>query len=79
MIEIISHLARPFSLSVRLMGNIYAEELIVTNLNQLFPFVVSMPVMALGLFAGTLQAFIFSVLTIVYIAGSVEHAHDEEH
>ena len=79
MIEIISHLARPFSLSVRLMGNIYAEELIVTNLNQLFPFVISMPVMALGLFAGTLQAFIFSVLTIVYIAGSVEHAHDEEH
>jgi F-type H+-transporting ATPase subunit a len=78
-IEIISHLARPFSLSVRLMGNIYAEELIVTNLNQLFPFVISMPVMALGLFAGTLQAFIFSVLTIVYIAGSVEHAHDEEH
>ena len=78
-IEIISHLARPFSLSVRLMGNIYAEELIVTNLNQLFPFVVSMPVMALGLFAGTLQAFIFSVLTLVYIAGSVEHAHDEEH
>ena len=77
-IEIISHLARPFSLSVRLMGNIYAEELIVSNLNQLFPFLISVPVMALGLFAGILQAFIFSVLTIVYIAASVEHAHDED-
>ena len=60
------------------MGNIYAEELIVSNLNQLFPFLISVPVMALGLFAGILQAFIFSVLTIVYIAASVEHAHDED-
>jgi len=76
-IEIISHLARPFSLSVRLFGNIFAEELIIGSLNNIFPFLISLPVMALGLFASTVQAFIFIVLTMVYIGGAVEHAHDE--
>lgn len=78
-IEIISHMARPLSLSVRLFGNIFAEELIITSLNSLFPFVISLPVMALALFASTIQAFIFIVLTMVYIGGAVEHAHDDEH
>ncbi len=77
-IEIISHLARPFSLSVRLFGNIFAEELIIGSLNNIFPFLISLPVMALGLFASTVQAFIFIVLTMVYIGGAVEHAHEEE-
>ena len=80
-IEIVSHLARPFSLSVRLFGNIYAEELIIGSLNSIFPFVISLPVMALGLFASTVQAFIFVVLTMVYIGGAVEHAqpHATDH
>jgi F-type H+-transporting ATPase subunit a len=77
-IEVISHLARPFSLSVRLFGNIFAEELIVGSLNAMFPFFIALPVMALGLFAGTIQAFIFIVLTMVYIGGAVEHAHEGE-
>lgn len=77
-IEIISHMARPFSLSVRLFGNIFAEELIIGTLNGLFPFLISLPVMALALFAGTLQAFIFVVLTMVYLGGAVEHAHADE-
>ncbi len=78
-IEIISHFARPFSLSVRLYGNIFAEELIIGSLNGMFPFLISLPVMALALFASTVQAFIFIVLTMVYIGGAVEHAHGEEH
>ncbi len=78
-IEIISHLARPFSLSVRLFGNIFAEELIITILNGIFPFLITLPVMALALFASTVQAFIFTVLTIVYIGGAVESSHEESH
>jgi F-type H+-transporting ATPase subunit a len=77
-IEIISHFARPFSLSVRLFGNIFAEELIIEILNSLFPFLISLPVMALGVFASTIQAFIFIVLTMVYLGGAVEHGHEEE-
>ena len=76
-IEIISHCARPFSLSVRLFGNIFAEELILETLNSLFPFLISLPVMGLALFASTVQAFIFIVLTMVYLGGSLEHSHEE--
>lgn len=76
-IEIISHCARPFSLSVRLFGNIFAEELILETLNSLFPFLISLPVMGLALFASTVQAFIFIVLTMVYLGGSMEHSHEE--
>lgn len=76
-IEIISHCARPFSLSVRLFGNIFAEELIIQTLNGLFPFLLSLPVMGLALFASTVQAFIFIVLTMVYLGGAVEHAHED--
>lgn len=79
-IEIISHLARPFSLSVRLFGNIFAEELIIGSLNKyIFPFLVSLPVMLLALLLSTIQAFIFIMLTMVYISGAVEESHDEGH
>jgi F-type H+-transporting ATPase subunit a len=79
LIEIVSHLARPFSLSVRLFGNIFAEELVIGLLNNLFPFLASVVVMFLALFASTIQALIFILLTMVYISGAVEDAHEENH
>jgi F-type H+-transporting ATPase subunit a len=79
LIEIISHLARPFSLSVRLFGNIFAEELVIGLLNNLFPFLASVLVMFLALFASTIQALIFILLTMVYISGAVEDAHEGSH
>jgi len=78
-IEIVSHLARPFSLSMRLFGNIFAEEMIIGSLNQIFPFLTSVLVMFLGLFASTIQAFIFILLTMVYLSGAVEEAHEAGH
>lgn len=78
-IELISHLARPMSLSIRLFGNIFAEELIIKSLNNIVPFLASIPVMFLALFASTIQAFIFILLTMVYISGAVEEAHGEHH
>jgi F-type H+-transporting ATPase subunit a len=79
-VEVVSHMARPFSLSVRLFGNIFAEELVIGSLNNyLFPFFASIPIMFLSLFLGTIQAFIFILLTMVYISGAVEEAHGEAH
>jgi F-type H+-transporting ATPase subunit a len=80
-VEIVSHMARVLSLSMRLFGNIFAEELIIGSLNQyIFPFLTSVPVMFLALFASTIQAFIFVLLTMVYISGAVEEGeHKEEH
>lgn len=74
-IEIISHLARPFSLSVRLFANIFGEHQVVAVFFGLVPFIVPLPIMALGVFASFLQAFIFMVLTMIYIAGAVSEEH----
>ncbi len=81
-VEIVSHLARILSLSMRLFGNIFAEELIIASLNQyLFPVLTSVLVMFLALFASAIQAFIFMLLSMVYISGAVEEAaeHNGEH
>jgi F-type H+-transporting ATPase subunit a len=79
-IEVISHLARVMSLTLRLFGNIFGEELVIIILAGLIPFVVPLPMMFLGLLTGTLQALIFVILTMVYLgaAVTVEH-HDEAH
>ena len=74
-IEIISHLARPFSLSVRLFANIFGEHQVAAVFFALIPFIVPIPILALGLFTSVLQAFIFMVLTMVYIAGAVSEEH----
>jgi F-type H+-transporting ATPase subunit a len=75
-IEIISHLARPFSLTVRLYANIFAEELLIIVFFGLIPLLLPLPFMAYAVFGGFLQAFIFITLSQVYIAGAVA---TEEH
>ena len=75
-VEIISHVSRILSLSVRLFGNIFGEELVVVVLAFLIPFVVPVPMMAFGVFGSTLQAFVFTMLTVIYLGGAVA---TEEH
>ena len=70
-VEIISHVSRILSLSVRLFGNIFGEELVVIVLAFLIPFVVPLPMMAFGVFGSTLQAFVFTMLTVIYLGGAV--------
>lgn len=79
-IEIISHVARPVSLSVRLMGNMFADHTVVaifTVLVPLVPVIVPLPVMLLGVFVCFVQTLVFCLLSIIYIATAIEHA--EEH
>jgi F-type H+-transporting ATPase subunit a len=80
-IEIISHTSRVLSLSLRLFGNIFGEELVILVLFSLIPFFVPLPMMFLGLVTGALQAFIFMLLSIIYLQGAVavEHHHEDEH
>ena len=77
-IEIISHLARVMSLSLRLFGNIFGEELVILILFTIIPFLVPLPMMLLGLVTGGLQAFIFVLLSIIYLQGAVAVEHHEE-
>jgi F-type H+-transporting ATPase subunit a len=78
-IELISHLSRVMSLSLRLFGNVFGEELVILILFTLIPWLVPLPMMLLGLVTGGLQAFIFMLLSIIYLQGAVavEHEHDE--
>jgi F-type H+-transporting ATPase subunit a len=78
-IELISHTSRVMSLSLRLFGNIFGEELVILILFSIIPFLVPLPMMFLGLITGGLQAFIFMLLSIIYLQGAVavEHHHDE--
>ena len=76
-IEIVSHLARPLSLSLRLFGNITGDHLVVGIFLGLVPFVVPSIFYGLGVFVSFMQAFIFTVLSMIYISGAV--AHEEEH
>ena len=75
-IELISHIARPATLTIRLFANIMAEELVITIFFGLIPYFVPLPFMAFAIFGGMLQAFIFCTLTMVYLGGAVS---TEEH
>jgi F-type H+-transporting ATPase subunit a len=75
-IEIISHLSRVLSLSLRLFGNIFGEELVILILFSIIPFLVPLPMMFLGLITASLQAFIFVLLSIIYLGGAVATEHD---
>jgi F-type H+-transporting ATPase subunit a len=76
-IELISHFSRPVSLSIRLFSNIFAEEVLIVVIASIIPYFLPLPFMALSIFTGFLQAFIFILLACIYISGAV--AHEEEH
>jgi len=71
-INILEDFTKPLSLSFRLFGNVLADELTITVLTGLVPLVVPLPIMLLGLFAGSVQALIFSTLAAAYIAEALE-------
>merc|ERR1719450_1257301 len=71
-INILEDFTKPLSLSFRLFGNVLADELTVAVLTFLVPFVVPLPIMALGIFAGSIQALIFSTLASAYIHEALE-------
>jgi F-type H+-transporting ATPase subunit a len=76
-IEIISHFSRPLSLSMRLFGNIFAEELLILIMASIIPFLLPLPFMAIAIITAVVQAYVFVLLSCIYIAGAV--AHEEEH
>ena len=74
-IEIISHLARMLSLTIRLFANMYAGDMVTLVFFSLIP--LGVPIVFLGLHIGVslLQAYIFVLLTMVYLAGAVAEEH----
>lgn len=71
-INILEDFTKPLSLSFRLFGNVLADELTISVLTSLVPLLIPLPIMALGIFAGSVQALIFSTLAAAYIAEALE-------
>ena len=71
-IEIASEIARTFSLTFRLFGNIMGEEIIISILFIVMPLFMPVPMMLFSIFTGLLQAYIFTLLTCVYIGGAIK-------
>ncbi len=78
-LNILEHLTRVVSLSLRLYGNVSGEHLVVAILALLAPFALPVPMIALSLFTGFIQAYIFFTLGLVYLGAMIEEggAHNE--
>lgn len=74
-IEIVSHLARPLSLSVRLFGNIRGEDLVLAIVLMLVPFLMPLPVVILMIFTSIIQTLVFMMLSMIYISLAMQEAH----
>jgi F-type H+-transporting ATPase subunit a len=74
-IEIISHFARPLSLTVRLYANMFAGEQVYVTFVALTKVILPVIFIGLHLFVGVLQAYIFMLLAMVYVGGAVSHEH----
>ena len=87
-IEVFSELAKPVSLSIRLFANMFGKEQVVMALIVIFavpllqrfylPLPIHFPVLLLGVLVAFVQAFVFSILTLIYLALATEH-HEAVH
>jgi F-type H+-transporting ATPase subunit a len=74
-IELISHFARILSLTVRLYANMFAGEMVTLVFFSLVPIAIPLVFMGLHLGVALIQAYIFMLLTMIYVAQSVAHDH----
>ncbi|MFN7685728.1 MAG: F0F1 ATP synthase subunit A [Oligoflexia bacterium] len=74
-IEIASHIFRPLSLALRLRGNIEGDHIVLSVFSGLVPYVLPMVFYGLGIFVAFVQAFVFCLMTMVYISLSTAHDH----
>jgi F-type H+-transporting ATPase subunit a len=73
MIEIISHVVRPVSLSIRLLGNIYGDHVVLGMFSELTPLLIPIIFMVMAIFVAFIQAFVFTLLSIIYIGLAEKH------
>lgn len=74
-LETISHLVRPMSLSLRLTANIFGDHLLLGVFNQLVPFLIPAVLLFMGLLVAVIQSFVFTLLTGIYINMAISHDH----
>ena len=77
-IEIVSNFIRPFSLALRLRFNMMGDHIVLSEFSKLVPLIVPIAFMFLGILVSLIQAYVFTVLTMVYIQMAVEEHHDHD-
>lgn len=77
-LELIGEVSRVISLTFRLFGNIFAGSVLMLIISHLVPYVIPIPFLGLELFVGFIQALVFAVLAMLFIA-SATHKHEEAH
>jgi F-type H+-transporting ATPase subunit a len=78
-IEILSNLIRPVSLALRLRGNMFGDHLVLSKFSELAPAFIPIIFMVLGILVSIIQAYVFTVLSMVYISLAVAHHDHDEH
>ena len=77
-LELISHAMRPVTLGLRLKGNMVGDHAVLVIFSELVPYLVPIPFYVLGIFVCFMQAFVFTLLTMIYVGLSVEtHDHGD--
>jgi F-type H+-transporting ATPase subunit a len=74
-LEGISHLVRPFSLALRLFGNMFGDHLVVEIFTELTKVVIPVLFYMLGALVSLIQAFVFTLLSVIYVAMAISHEH----
>lgn len=78
-LEVFSHGFRPVSLSLRLFGNMLGDHEVIGTFISLTKLVVPVAFYAMGTLVSLIQAFVFTLLSMIYVALAISHGHDEEH
>ena len=78
-LELIDNLVRPVSLALRLFGNMTGDHLVLEIFTDLTKLVVPVVFYMLGAFVSLIQAFVFTLLTVIYTSLAIGHAHEHEH
>ncbi len=88
LIEVSSEVAKMLSLSLRLFGNVFAGEVLLTAMASMLAYILPLPFMGLELLVGLIQAMVFSMLALVYLTiattevhghGDFDETHDKNH
>ena len=74
-IELVSHIVRPMSLGLRLQGNMMGDHTVLGIFLELVPVGIPVIFYFLGLFVCFMQAFVFTMLTMIYVSLSISHDH----
>ena len=71
LMNLIGEMAKILSLSFRLFGNVFAGEVLMSIITALVPLVLPLPFLVLGLFSAVIQAYVFAILSTVFVSSNI--------